>query len=94
MVLLVLMADLKVGFADPVRVAILPFNIHSEQELDFLKIGISEILESRISSRKNVETIDLEATSRSVHSVKSPVNGNAARETGKQLHADYVIYGS
>ncbi|MFO7559161.1 MAG: VCBS repeat-containing protein [Desulfobacterales bacterium] len=94
MVLLVLMADLKVGFADPIRVAILPFNINSEKELDFLKIGISEILESRISSLENVETIDLEATIRSVHSVKSPVNGNVARETGKQLHADYVIYGS
>jgi len=88
------MADLKVGFADPIRVAIIPFNINSEKELAFLKTGISEILESRISSLENVETVDLSKTIKSVSSVKSPVNESIAREIGKQFHSNYVIYGS
>ncbi len=44
MAVMILMADLKVGFADPIRVAILPFNINSEKELVFLKTGNSDIL--------------------------------------------------
>jgi len=89
-----LIVNIKIGSADPIRVAVVPFTINAEKKMDFLKNGIAEILESRISSLKNVETVALSKTTISKDASKSPMNGSLARNIGKEVHADYVIYGS
>lgn len=80
--------------AAPSRIAILPFKINAEKDLSFLKVGITDMLTSRLTQADKVMVIDREQTEQSMGSVTGVLNEAKARTIGRQLAADYVIFGS
>ncbi len=83
-----------VAASEPKRVAIVPFKINAEKDFTFLKEGIADMLESRLSWDDKVTVISREETKRALESVEGPLNETKAREIGAKLDADHVLFGS
>ncbi|MBF0389794.1 MAG: VCBS repeat-containing protein [Desulfamplus sp.] len=86
--------NLSVAYSEPLKIAVLPFEINSEQNLDFLKNGIQDMLASRLSFKDQVIVIDKESVKRVSDTVKGFSGESFALLVGGQLKADFVIYGS
>ncbi|MCX5837464.1 MAG: FG-GAP-like repeat-containing protein [Deltaproteobacteria bacterium] len=76
-------------------VAVLPFSIHSAENIDYVCQGIRDMLASRISVNEKIDVIGKD-------SVLAALQDTAGRELaladayilGKKLHADFVVWGS
>jgi len=76
-------------------VAVLPFSIHSAENIDYVRQGIEDMLASRISVNEKIDVIGKE-------SVLAALQETAGRELaladayalGKKLNADFVVWGS
>ena len=77
-----------------VQVAVLPFNINSSSDLDFLKDGIQDMLSSRLSWGDKVIVIDKNSVNRTAESFNKFTGKSRALLIGAKLQADYIIYGS
>ncbi len=81
--------------ASPLRVAILPFQIHSAENLGYLKEGIYDIISSRLAASGEIDVIGKSAIERVLAEMRpSGITDEVAREAGKRLQADYVVLGS
>lgn len=80
--------------AEPVKVAILPFEILAEKDYTFLQRGIVQMLTSRLSSPGKVTVLDPEATARALATAGEASGERRARQVGETLQADYTIHGS
>jgi TolB-like protein len=82
------------------KVAVLPFVINTQEDLNFLKKGIFDMLSSRISYMDEVEVLtreDLEnrlKDSAPELSMAQGVNEPIAKKIGAYLDVDYVLFGS
>jgi TolB-like protein len=76
------------------KVAILPFQINAAQDLAYLREGILDMLASRLAWEGKVEVIEKQLVKEAVAGRQAPVNEDAARQVGKALGADYVLFGS
>jgi len=83
-----------IAASEPKRVAIVPFKINAEKDLTFLKDGIVDMLESRLSWDDKVTVISREETKKALESVEGPLNETKVREIGAKLDADHVLFGS
>lgn len=80
---------------DKYNVAILPFSSHSSENIDYIKNGIEDMLTSRISSSDKINVTKKDAVL--AHFKKSKiksVTSDNAYTIGKNLKADYVVWGS
>jgi TolB-like protein len=76
-------------------VAVLPFSIHSAENIDYVRQGIGDMLASRISVNEKIDVIGKD-------SVLAAIQETAGRELaladaytlGKKLNADFVVWGS
>jgi len=83
------------GAKEKSTVAVLPFAVHSEDNIDYVKQGISDMLSSRITVEGKISVISRDL-------VQEAIKGKAAKEftiedintLGKKLNADYVVWGS
>jgi TolB-like protein len=77
------------------KVAILPFIIHSQENLDYLREGINDILTSRITVEERVVVVERSIVERALYEEK-PVrlDETAATKIGMRVGADYVVFGS
>jgi TolB-like protein len=77
------------------QVAILPFLIHSQENIDYLREGIYDILFSRIGAEGRIQMIDRTAVERALYEER-PVrlDEEAAKKIGLRVGADYVVFGS
>jgi len=75
------------------QVAVIPFEINAEQNLDFLKKGIQDMLASRLSF-KDVKVIEKESVQKAADSTKGFTGESLALLVGGKLKADFVIHGS
>lgn len=82
------------AYAQPLQIAVLPFEINAEQNLDFLKKGIQDMLASRLSFKDQVNVIDKESVQKTASGIKGFTGESFALLVGGQLKADFVIYGS
>ena len=80
--------------ANPAKVLILPFNIHSQEDLSFLKNGIVDMLSTRLTIEGRAMPISREETEKVTEGMSGPVNEQSAASLGQQFGADYVLYGS
>ena len=80
--------------ADPIKVAVLPFQINAEKNLDFLKTGIQDMLASRLSWKDKVTVIDKTAVNTATKGLSQYKNDSLALLAGGQLKADFIILGS
>jgi TolB-like protein len=81
--------------AGSVRVAILPFQIHSTEDLGYLKEGIYDIISSRLAASGQIDVIGKSAIESVLVEMRPPrLTVEVAREAGGRLKADYVVLGS
>ncbi|MHB8769778.1 MAG: FG-GAP-like repeat-containing protein [Syntrophales bacterium] len=77
------------------KVAVLPFSVHSAENIDYIRQGITDMLSSRISVSNKIEVVNRDA-------VQAALKETGAREftladvytLGKKLEADFVVWGS
>jgi len=84
------------GFADiqPKRVVVVPFKINAPEKMEYLKNGITDMLSSRISWENRVDVVGKEETLKALADINTPLNETTAREIGRKLSANYVLFGS
>ncbi|MEE4358029.1 MAG: FG-GAP-like repeat-containing protein [Desulfococcaceae bacterium] len=74
-------------------VLILPFQIHSENDLDFLKNGIQDMLTTRLSRDGKMRPLDRETVRRAAENL-TEINEKTAYAAARQYPADYAVFGS
>jgi len=77
------------------KVAVLPFLIHSQENLDYLREGIYDIILSRITVEGGITVIERSLVERALYEER-PVRLDeaAAVQIGRKVGADYVVLGS
>jgi TolB-like protein len=94
-----MMVVLCVGFAvpwaaaDTPTVAILPFEVHSSEDLGYLQRGITQMLSSRVA-RGGVKVVDSAAISSLGEGAAAGLDAAQAAALGAKLKADFVVFGS
>ena len=77
------------------RVAILPFDIHSDNDLSYLQRGIFHMLSSRLAWKGHIEIVPEIVIQDHINALSKGKNGQAlAREIGNQTQARYTLSGS
>jgi TolB-like protein len=83
---------------DPARVykvAILPFMIYSQENLDYLREGIYNILTSRITVEERIVVMERSVVERALYEVRpTRFDEAAATKIGTKIGADYIVLGS
>jgi TolB-like protein len=80
--------------AEPQRVALLPFKINAEKDLTYLQNGIFDMLSSRLADPGKVQVLSRGEVDNALAGAAGPQDETAARNLGKKLGTDYVLYGS
>ncbi|MGB7575690.1 MAG: CsgG/HfaB family protein, partial [Thermodesulfobacteriota bacterium] len=77
------------------KVAILPFMIYSQENLDYLREGIYDILTSRITVEGRIVVMERSAVERALYEEKpTRLDEAAATKIGMKIGADYIVLGS
>jgi TolB-like protein len=77
------------------KVAILPFMIYSQENLDYLREGIYDILTSRITVEGRIVVIERSVVERALYEERPMrLDETAATKIGMRLGADYIVLGS
>jgi len=77
------------------KVAILPFMIHSQENLDYLREGINDILTSRITVEGRVVVIERALMEQALYELKpTRLDEPMVMKIGKRIGADFVVLGS
>ena len=77
------------------KVAILPFLIHSQENLDYLREGIYDILTSRITVEGRIVVIERSLVERALYEEKPMrLDETAATKIGMRAGADFIVFGS
>jgi TolB-like protein len=87
--------NLALSFSEePKKLAIIPFTMNSDRDLNFLGEGIVDMLSSRLTWKEKLDVINKEIVNKEISTVPGPVNERKAFTIGKALGADFVIFGS
>ncbi len=80
----------------PKRIALLPFKINAADDLSFLKDGIFDMLNSRLSKEGRVEVLSRARIEGAIQAeaASGAINEAVARRIGTRLNADFVLFGS
>ncbi len=77
------------------KVAILPFMIYSQENLDYLREGINDILTSRITVQDRIIVIDRPIVERALYEERpARLDEASATKIGMRVGADYIVLGS
>ena len=77
------------------KVAVLPFLIHSQENLDYLREGIYDILISRITVEGRIVVIERSIVERALYEERPMrLDEEAAKKIGTRVGADYIVLGS
>lgn len=77
------------------RVAILPFLIHSQENLEYFREGVYDILSSRITSEGRIIVIERSIVERILWEMRPMrLDEAVAKEVGSRAGADYIVLGS
>ncbi len=77
------------------KVAILPFMIYSQENLDYLREGIYDILTSRITVQERIVVMERSIVERALYEEKpTRLDEAAAAKIGMKIGADYIVLGS
>ena len=78
----------------PKKLAILPFTMNSDRDLNFLREGIMDMLSSRLAWKDKLQIIEKGVVKKELATVPGPMNEAKALTIGNALGADFVIFGS
>jgi len=77
------------------KVAILPFLIHSQENLDYLRDGMYDVLASRLTADGRIEIIERNTVERTLYEERPMrLDEEVAKRIGMRVGADYVVLGS
>jgi TolB-like protein len=77
------------------KVAILPFLIYSQENLDYLREGINDILTSRITVEERIVVIERAIVWQALYEEKPMrLDEAVATKIGRKVGADYIVLGS
>jgi len=77
------------------KVAVLPFLIHSQENLDYLREGINDILISRITVEGRIVVIERSIVERALYEERPMrLDEESAKKIGTRVGADYIVLGS
>jgi len=80
---------------DKYMVTVLPFSVHSAENIDYLKQGIGDMLSTRISVPNKIEVTGKNIVSEELKKAKSrELTLVDVYNLGKKLKSDYVVWGS
>jgi len=79
---------------DVKRILILPFAVHAEKDLSYLKNGVYDMLSSRLAQEGKVVPVSKEESEKIAAGVAGPMDGKMAGSLARGVGADYVIFGS
>ena len=74
-------------------VAIVPFKVNAEKDMSFLRDGIYDMLASRLYKEGETEVLSRQRVEKALGSGAAVTESNA-RDLGKQLGADFILFGS
>ena len=80
--------------AETRKVLVVPFSIHADKDLAFLRKGITAMLSSRLTDVGKVVVMDQMAADDIVRDLPAPLTRETAAEAGRKAGADYVAFGS
>ncbi len=80
--------------AAPSRVVILPFTANSKNDVSFLVKGVRDMLATRLTWQDKVAVVEPDLVAPAAAKIKPPYNEDKARQLGKSLGAQVVVYGS
>ena len=92
--LLVLVLQKATAQDESVKIAITPFTVNAPEDMQYLKSGIQDMLETRLTHDNDVVVISEEKTALAMEGMQEPLDENKAREIGQRLGADFVLFGS
>jgi TolB-like protein len=75
-------------------VAIVPFKVNSEKDINFMRDGIYDMLASRLSKEGEVEVLGRPQVEKAIASISGGFSEPRARDLGKLIGADFVLFGS
>lgn len=78
------------------RVLIIPFHIHSDEDLSFLRQGIENMLQTRLAQKDRIIVIDPEKIKHAIQqkNISKPIDDDTAISFSNEFSADYVLTGS
>jgi TolB-like protein len=81
---------------DKNTVAVLPFTVHSGENIDYVRQGIGDMLSSRISVNDRIDVIGRDTVQSVLRETagKGEIGQAEALAIGKRLSADFVVWGS
>ncbi len=81
--------------ASPLKTALTPFKINSQQDMSFLQNGIFDMLASRLGKNEKFAIIEKSKVEKALAGQKYDMsNEQKAKEIGASLNAKYIILGS
>jgi TolB-like protein len=80
--------------AEPLRLAILPFQLNSPEDLSYLQKGIQDMLSSRVVQGGKIEVVDRAAVAARKDEYGSGLDLGKAASLGKKMGADFLVFGS
>ncbi len=93
--IVIMLLPLVVCAQPPYLVAVLPFTVHSAEDLSYLQDGIWDIISTRIIVEGQITVVDKPLVQRFLSDLRGgEVTDNEARWLGTRVGADYVVYGS
>ncbi len=78
----------------PKKVLILPFAIHSAEDLSYIRKGIQDMLATRLTREKITQAVFPDEAEETANEVPDGLDEKAAAKIGQMFGADYVVYGS
>jgi TolB-like protein len=76
------------------RVAIIPFTANSQEDVSYLVRGVRDMLASRLAWQDQVVVMEPSTVNQATEKVAPPYDETKARQIGRELHADVVVFGS
>ena len=92
---IVVLLAVSVWAKEKYTVAVLPFSLHSADNIEYVRQGIGDMLSSRIAVADKIVVTRKEAAQEALKkSGSKDLSMKDAQDIGKKLNADYVVWGS
>jgi TolB-like protein len=76
-------------------VTVLPFSVHSADNIEYVRQGIADMLSSRISASDQIEVVRKDSVQEALKKYASKdLTGDDVSAIGRTLKSDYVVWGS
>jgi hypothetical protein len=92
--LLALLFISSASAAEPARVLVLPFTIHADKDLAYLRKGVADMLASRLALKDKVVVVGSTDSSLKTEQIPETIMAETALALGAKSRSDYVLFGS